>query len=40
MQVFDGGADGDLTAAGGGCPPACVANDGEEEFLRQGLFAP
>ena len=41
IQVFDGGADGDLAAAAGGsCPPACVANGGEELFLRQGLFVP
>jgi hypothetical protein len=39
-SVLDGGADGDLAAAGGSCPPACVANDGETVFLRSGLFAP
>jgi hypothetical protein len=40
IQVLDGGPDGDLAPAGGGCPPACSGNDGEALFLRQGLFAP
>jgi hypothetical protein len=40
LQVLDGGADGDLAAAGGSCPPACAGNDGETPFLLQGLFTP
>jgi hypothetical protein len=44
VQVLDGGADGDLVAApapgSGACPPACVGNDGETVFLRQGFFTP
>jgi hypothetical protein len=44
VQVYDGGADGNLVSApapaSGGCPPACVGNGGETVFLRQGLFAP
>jgi hypothetical protein len=43
-QVYDGGPDGDLTAAtspaSGTCPPACEGNGGEAVFMRQGLFAP
>jgi hypothetical protein len=45
VQVFDGGADGDLATTpspgSGTCPPACEGNgDGESLFLQQGLFAP
>jgi hypothetical protein len=44
VEVYDGGPDGDLTAApppaSGTCPPACQGNGGETVFLRQGLFTP
>ena len=40
LQVLDGGPDGDLAAAGSGCPPACAGNDGEAPFLQQGFFTP
>jgi hypothetical protein len=44
VQVLDGGANGTLAASpspgGRPCPPACVANDDEAPFLRQGLFVP
>jgi hypothetical protein len=44
VAVYDGGTDGNLVAApspaSGACPPACIGNDGETVFLRQGLFLP
>lgn len=44
VQIFDGGSNGTLSAApapsSGVCPPACVGNDGEGLFMRQGLFVP
>jgi hypothetical protein len=44
IQVMDGGSNGTLSAApapgSGACPPACVGNDSEGLFMRQGFFAP
>jgi hypothetical protein len=39
VAVTDMGPDGSVTPASGSCPPTCGSGD-EQQFLRQGLFAP
>ena len=44
FNVYDGGANGNLAPlpppSSGVCPPACIYDDNESIFMRNGIFAP